>query len=226
MHGVKCTASEDSAPPCAIFQPSRRHLFSPNTPLPQTEVFICWVRYHSFLFRGASCHSIAFLPTTAKNTSVQFPFFVGGYCGSSVALAALQPSARHGVSPFPILCFRVGCRHRVPRAHGSESGALCTGQKIMDCMIVCRRIDDHFEGVRAVLATDCDISLSIRYEALAQPSRMVGTAFQSDRRRSATKWAEMQRREMMRTALHFAPQKYFGSMVDCLRPPRSCGGCF
>jgi len=28
-----------------------------------------------------------------------------------------------------------------------------------------------------VLATACDISLSIRYEALAQPSRMVGTAF-------------------------------------------------
>jgi hypothetical protein len=81
--------------------------------------------------------------------------------------------------------------------------------KIMDCMIACRRIDDHFEVSVPCLPPIAIFPYPFDMKRLRSPHAWLGLLSQSDRRRSATKWAEMQRREMMRTALHFAPQKYF-----------------
>ena len=76
-----------------------------------------------------------------------------------------------------------------------------------------------------MLATDCDISLSIRYEALAQPSRMVGTAFSV---RPQTQRYEMgrnatPRNDANRAAFCTAEILLAARLIACAPPLRAVG---
>lgn len=139
-----------------------------------------------------------------------FRSFVGGCAGRVgrpgcpvAPLGMAFRSSRHSVSGWVcVIAFQ-------ERTHANQCAMHWV--KIMDCMIACRRVGEHFEVSIPCLPPSASFPYPFDITALRSPHAWLGLISASDRRRrrSMEQWADMRHREMQRTALHFAPQKYY-----------------
>ena len=75
--------------PCTIFPTEREALILAEYPTTSNGGFYLLGSVSLFSFRGASCHSIAFLPTTAKNTK----YSISVLLSAVVRVVSVAPAA-------------------------------------------------------------------------------------------------------------------------------------